>query len=77
MLLVAVAPVVKQLAVPHSYPEGQHPAAAPSSLPHKNQPPAQVALLGVGVVGISMAGTTTVTPLETKVVRAGRGHEYV
>lgn len=76
---VAVAPEGKQLADPHSYPEGQHPGATPSSLPHKNQPPAHDLPSAVDVLSAGPgAGTTTVTPPDTNVVAGGGGgHEYV
>lgn len=74
-LPVSVAAEVKQLALPHSYPEGQHPSLAPASALHMNQPPAQVAL--AAEAGTFVAGTTTVIPLETSLVADGAGHEYV
>jgi hypothetical protein len=58
--LVSEAAEVKQLAVPHLYPLGQHPATDPASFPHRNQPPAH--LSDAVAVGTSSAGTTTVTP---------------
>lgn len=72
-LPVSVAPAVKQLAVPQEYPDGQHPATGPASLPHMNHPLAQVAL-SVGF-GRPVAGMTIVAPLETMVVEGGGGHE--
>ena len=71
---VWLASTVKQLAVPQSYPLGQHPATGPAVVPHKNQPSAQVEL--AVVVGTSVARTTMVWPSETMVVD-GAGQEYV
>lgn len=70
-----MAPAVKQLAVPQEYPEGQQPATGPAFCPHINHPSAHEEL-PVGF-GKSVAGTTMVAPLETKVVEDGAGHEYV
>lgn len=57
---VSEAEDVKQLAVPHLYPLGQHPATGPASFPQRNQPLAHS--FDAVVVGTSFAGTTTVTP---------------
>jgi len=77
---VAVAPAVTrlQLAVPHPYPLGQHPAfSPPSSFPHRNQPVAQ--LPAADVPGTPLAGTATVTPSVSTIVveDAGGGQEVV
>jgi hypothetical protein len=58
-------PLSKQLAVPHSYPLGQHPATGPASAPHKNHPLAQLPAV---VSGIPLTGTTTVTPFPLTIV---------
>lgn len=72
--LVCEAEEVKQLAVPHLYPLGQHPATDPASFPQRNQPLAHS--FDAVVVGTSFAGTTTVTPLEM-IVEDGAGQESV
>lgn len=72
--LVSEAEEVKQLAVPHLYPLGQHPATDPASFPQRNQPLAHSSD-AVGV-GTSFAGTTTVTPWEM-MVEDGAGQEDV
>lgn len=72
---VSLACTVKQLAVPQSYPSGQHPATGPASLPQRNQPLPHVDV-GPGAGGASVARTTTVAPLETIVV-AGAGQSCV
>lgn len=74
-LAVALADARKQLVVPQLYPLGQHPADAPASEGQSDHPPAQVPV--VVVAGTSLAGTTTVTPLETMVDEAVDGHEVV
>lgn len=70
-------PPTKQLAVPHSYPLGQHPATGPASRPHKNHPPAHCP--APVVAGLpSPTGTTTVTPsVATIVVITGGGGQLV
>lgn len=74
---VAVAPPVSrlQLAVPHPYPLGQHPAIGPDPVPQRNQPVAQAAVV---VAGTPEAGTAIVSPLLMRVVdEAGGGQEVV
>lgn len=72
--LVSEAAEVKQLAVPHLYPLGQHPATDPASFPHRNQSLAH--LSDAVAVGTSSAGTTTVTPWEM-IVEDDAGQENV
>lgn len=72
---VALPVARKQLAVPQLYPEGQHPAVGPALEGHTDHPFAQVA--SVVVLGTSVAGTTTVTPLEMMVVEAVVGQDVV
>lgn len=74
-MAVAVLVLNVQLAVPHAYPLGQHPATGPASLPHRYQPPAQVDV--AVVLGTSVAGTASVTPLDVIVVYEMGGHEVV
>lgn len=75
---LAVAPAVAriQLAVPHPYPLGQHPALSPPSFPQRTHPVAQLPVVDAGT---PLAGTATVTPsVSTMVVEAaGGGHEVV
>jgi hypothetical protein len=66
--------VKPQLAVPHAYPVGQHPAIGPASVPHRYQPPAHLGLVEAGML---VMGTATVSPLEMIVVKGGGGHEVV
>lgn len=74
---VAPADTTVQLAVPHEYPLGQHPATGPASAPHRYQPDAQV-LVGAGGGRPSVTGTTTVAPLvSTMVVSGVGGHDVV
>lgn len=74
---VAVVALSVQLAVPHAYPLGQHPAIGPASLGHKNQPPAHVDVGNVAVFVRSVAGTTSVTPFDVMVVEDTGGQEVV
>jgi hypothetical protein len=75
MVAVAVLVLIVQLAVPQAYPLGQHPATGPVSLPHRYQPLAHVDV--AVVVGTSVAGTTSVTPLDVSAVDDMGGHEVV
>lgn len=65
-----------QLAVPHSYPLGQHPATGPASAPHMNHPLAQLPVVSAGA---PLTGTTTVTPFPftTVVMACCGGHDVV
>jgi hypothetical protein len=72
--LVSEGEEVKQLAVPQLYPLGQHPATDPAFFPQRNQPLAHSS--DAVAVGISFAGTTTVTPWEM-IVEDGAGQESV
>lgn len=72
-LAVALPVARKQLAVPQLYPLGQHPAVAPASEGHRDQPPAHVPV--EVVVGTAVTGTTTVSSPEIMVVDAVDGHD--
>ncbi|KAG7288584.1 hypothetical protein NEMBOFW57_004937 [Staphylotrichum longicolle] len=65
-----------QLAVPHAYPLGQHPATGPASAPHMNHPLAQLPVVSAGA---PLTGTTTVTPFPftTVVMACCGGHDVV
>lgn len=71
-LAVSLSLDVKQLAVPQSYPLGQHPASGPPSSPQRNQPPAHVSSASAAV-GTSPSGTTTVRGPDATVVDVGAG----
>lgn len=70
--LVSVGDASVQLAVPHEYPSGQHPATGPPSSPHMNHPFAHVAESDAGT---SATGTAMVTPLLIIVVIGVGGHD--
>lgn len=63
--------------MPQLYPVGQHPAVGPALEGQMDHPLAHVASDDVAEAGTSLAGTTTVTPLEMIVVEVVVGHDVV
>lgn len=74
---VAVAAESVQLAVPQTYPLGQHPSTAPAPAPQRNHPFAHVAVGVDAAAWASVRGTTMVAPWVMIVVLAMGGQDVV